>query len=193
MHSSTKRLSIWAVAVALLLTIPLILTLTGSGVDGDGWHWTLGDFIFAFVLFFGAGLTYELVAKKMSNTTYRFAVGLAVVTAVLLVWTNAAVGIIGDGDNGTNMIYLAVLALGLLGAILTHFEPRRMARVVLAMALALALIPVIALFTMDRQTWGPPGVLGVFVLNTFFVMLFAGSALLFRRASAMDPRRELTT
>jgi hypothetical protein len=60
-------------------------------------NWDLFDFAFMGTLLFGAGLTYELVARKMSTGAYRVAVGVAVVTAVLLVWINGAVGIIGDG------------------------------------------------------------------------------------------------
>src|SRR3990170_3279949 len=87
----TRRLSMWAVIIALILLIPLVLTLLGSGVDGEGWHWTLFDFVFMGTLLFGSALTYELVARKMSNVAYRVAVGVAVVTAVLLVWINGAV------------------------------------------------------------------------------------------------------
>ena len=57
-----------------------------------------------------------------------------------------------------------------------------MIRRLLATALAQALVPVIALII-----WQPTitlGVLAVFALNGIFVMLFAGSAFLFRRAIA---------
>ena len=190
MQNITRRLSVWAVVVALILLIPLVLTLLGSGVDGEGWHWTFFDFVFMGTLLFGAGLVYELVARKMSNGAYRAAVGVAVATAVLLVWVNAAVGIIGDGDlDSLNGMYFGVLAVGFIGALIARFEPRGMARALFAMALAQALVPVIALIISNPDTWGPPGVLGVFVLNSFFALLFVGSALLFRRASATEPTR----
>lgn len=181
---------IWAVIVALILLIPLVLTLLGSGVDGEGWHWTFFDFVFMGTLLFGSSLTYELVARKMSNGAYRAAVGLAVVTAVLLVWINAAVGIIGDGDlDSPNGMYFGVLAVGFIGALTVRFRPHGMSRALFATAFAQALVPVIALIISDPDTWGPPGVLGVFALNSFFVILFVGSALLFRRASVTEPKR----
>ena len=190
MQNITRRLSVWAVVVALILLIPLVLTLLGSGVDGEGWHWTFFDFVFMGTLLFGAGLVYELVARKMSNGAYRAAVGVAVATAVLLVWVNAAVGIIGDGDlDSLNGMYFGVLAVGFIGALIARFEPRGMARALFVMALSQALVPVIALIILSPDTWGPPGVLGVFVLNSFFALLFVGSALLFRRASATEPTR----
>src|SRR3989338_3904266 len=98
MQNITKRLIRWAVIIALILLIPLVLTIRDGGVEGVGWNWTFFDFIFMGTLLFGAGLVYELIARKMSNSAYRAAVGVAVVTAVLMVWINAAVGIIGDGD-----------------------------------------------------------------------------------------------
>jgi hypothetical protein len=49
---------------------------------------------------------------------------------------------------------------------------------------------VIALAIAKPQvTMEPPGVLGVFVLNAFFAMLFVGSALLFRHAGAPGSKR----
>ncbi len=188
MQNITKRLSVWAVIIALLLLIPLVLTLLGSGVDGDGWHWTFLDFIFAGTLFFGSALTYELVSRKMSNGTYRAAVGVAVVTALVLVWVNAAVGIIGD-DDGYNLMYFGVLALGFICALIARFKPPGMARALFVTAIALALVPVLALIISNPDTWGPPGVLGIFVLNSFFALMFVVSALLFRRASVTEPKR----
>ncbi len=181
MQNITKRLMRWAIIVASILLIPLVLTLLGSGVDGDGWHWTFFDFVFIGTLLFGSAVVYELVARKMDNSTYRAAVGLAAVTSVLLVWINAAVGIIGD-DEGFNLLYFGVLAVGLVSALIARFRPHRMARVLFVMAFAQALVPVVALSISNPDTWGAPGVLGVFILNSFFALLFVGSGLLFRRA-----------
>lgn len=187
MQNITKRLIVWAVIVAIILLIPLVLTLLGSGVDGEGWHWTLSDFVFMGVLLFGAGLAYELVARKMSNGAYRAAVGVAVAAAVLLVWINAAVGIIGDGDlDSPNGMYFGVLAVGIVSALIARFKPQGMARALFATAIAQMSVPVIALIIWKSAFFNPPGVLGVFALNTFFAMLFVGSALLFRRASATN-------
>ena len=177
-----------AVGTGLLLLIPLVLTLLGDGVDGQGWNWKLDDFIFAFVLLFGAGLTYELVARRSDNLTYRIAVGIAVVSGLLLVWVNAAVGIIGK-PGGPNLMYFGVLAVGFIGALIARFRPHGMARALFAMAIAQMLVPVIALVTANPQiTMEPPGVVGVFGLNAFFAMLFVGSALLFRRASTTNSK-----
>lgn len=181
-----KNVIRFALVTLGILLIPLVLTLLGSGVDGEGWHWTFFDFVFMGTILFGSGLAYEFVASRSSNITYRYAVGMAVMTALLLVYVNAAVGIIGE-DNGSNLMYFGVLAAGFIGAFIVRFQPCGMSRTLFSMAFATALIPVVVLIFWKEQLDFPPGVLGVFVLNTIFVALFAGSALLFRRAG-ITPR-----
>jgi len=67
---------------------------------------------------------------------YRFAVGVALTTAFILLWVNGAVGIIGDESNDANIMYFGVLAVGFIGAIIARFRPLGMARALYAMALA---------------------------------------------------------
>lgn len=179
-----KRLIIWALSVACLLTIPLILTLLGSGVDGDGWHWTFFDFVFMGILLFGAGLGYELISRKFEDGMYKIAVGIAVLTGFLLVWINAAVGIIGDGDNGIGMMYFGVLLVGLIGAVLSRFRPTGLAQTLFIMAVGIMLIPTIVFTLLDPQIMmQEPGVMKVFILNGFFAVMFIGSGLMFRKAA----------
>lgn len=177
----TRRLIVWAAVVAALLLIPLVAMQFTKEVN-----WDLFDFAFMGAMLFGAGLAYELVARKGGATAYRVAVGLALAGVFLLVWINGAVGIIGNEGNPANLMYFGVLVVGLVGAVIVRLEPRGMAKALLAMALAQMLVPVIALVIWQPQvtSWGAAGVAGVFVLNAFFAMLFAVSALLFRRAAA---------
>ncbi|HEX2283181.1 MAG TPA: hypothetical protein VHG52_15580, partial [Thermomicrobiales bacterium] len=121
----------------------------------------------------------------------------ALAAAFLLVWINLAVGVIGSEDNPANLMYYGVLAIGFLSAIIAELRPHGMSRVLFAMALAQALVPVIALLILKPQLTS--GVAGVLTLNAFFVVLFVGSALLFRNAARdltpagagpeVDPRR----
>ena len=178
MQNITRRLIVWAVVVALILLIPLVAMQFTSEVN-----WTLSDFVFAGVLLFGTGLTYELVARKAGGIAYRAAVGVALAAAFLLVWINGAVGIIGNEDNPANLMYGGVLAVGIIGAMIARFQPQGMARALFATALAQMLVPVIALIVWRPSLDDAPGIVGVFMLNAFFVMLFVVSALFFRRAA----------
>ena len=168
-----------ALATASILLVPL---LTAPA-------WNLFDFVFAGALIFGTGLTFVLVASKAGNSAYRFAFGVALAAAFILVWLTGAVGIIGSEDNNANVMYFGVLAVGIVGAIIARFRPHGMARALFATALAQALVSVIALIITLGSPWSPPGVLGVLVLNGFFVGLFVGSAWLFREAARGGPER----
>jgi hypothetical protein len=148
-------------------------------------NWSLFDFAVAGALNFGTGLTYQLVTRKAGTLAYRFAVGLALATAFVLIWVNLAVGVIGSEDNPANLMYGGVLAVGFIGAILAELRPQGMARALFAMALAQALVAVIALIFGFGTPWSEP--VAIVLVNGFFVTLFVGSALLFRSAA-----RELT-
>jgi hypothetical protein len=181
------------VRIALVTACILLVPLLGNLFMGWSWPW------FAFpvwgAVLVGTGLTYELVARKGGTMAYRAAVGIACATGFVLVFINAAAGIIGDGP--VNVMYLGVLAVGFLGALIARFQPRGMALALFATALAQMLVPVIALaiwkagwqhLLTDPNSPHPPfhpGIAPVFGLNAVFAMLWVGSALLFRRASAI--------
>jgi hypothetical protein len=170
-----------ALATALLLLIPLVAMQFTKEVA-----WTLDDFITAGILLFSSGLTYTLVARLGGSGTYRVAAGVAVVAGLLLIWGNLAVGFIGSEDNPANLLYGAVLAVGLIGAIAARFRPLGMSRAMLAAALTQFLVPFVAM-----AIWRPEVNLGMFqvlALNTVFAGLWVVSGWLFRRASAIGPK-----
>jgi hypothetical protein len=194
-----RRLMVWATVVGLILLVPFLAMQFHWKVPDPGSpeldevNWSLGDFIFAGTLLFGSALTYELVTRKVGVTAYRVAVGIACATGLVLVWINAAVGIIGDGP--VNLLYAGVLAVGFIGACIARFQSRGMALALFATAVAQMLVPVIALvlwnagwqdLLMDPNSPHPPfhpGVVPAFVLNGFFAMLWIASAVLFRLAA----------
>ena len=114
-----------------------------------------------------------------SNTAYRFAVGLALTAAFVIVWMNAAAGLIGiEDDDPANLLYVGVLAIGFIGALLARLQPRGLSRALFATALAQAVVGVIA-FKLPN-TAGP---VQIVILHGVLVALFAGAALLFRYAA----------
>ena len=62
------------------------------------------------------------------NTTYRFASGVAVGAAFILVWLSLGVGIIGRDGDPANLMYFGVLAVGIIGTLIARFRPGGMAR-----------------------------------------------------------------
>lgn len=169
-----------ALIVGVILLLPLYLTVTGNGVDGVGFHWTLEDFVFAFMVMFSVGFAYTLVSRIASNNgMYKAASALALLGAFFLIWINAAVGIIGDGP--VNAMYLAVLVVGFLGACAAGFKARGMSIAMFASAITMMAVPVIAL--MINEPDYSPGVLSVFVINAGFATVFTGAGLLYRHAA----------
>jgi hypothetical protein len=114
--------------------------------------------------------------RLQSNTTYRFAVGLALTAAFLIVWLNAAAGLIGiEDDDPANLLYVGVLAIGCIGATIARLQPHGLARAMFATALAQAVVGAIALKLPNTAS-----VVQIVILHGVFVSLFAGAALLFR-------------
>ncbi len=175
-HAARLRIVVWT-AAALLLLLPLVAMQFIDAVN-----WTIGDFIFAGLLLLGTVFPFDVALRKQRNVYYIAAVGVALAAAFLLVWVNAAVGIIGSEDNPANLMYLGVLAVGIIGAFLVRSQPRGMAYALGKTALAQALVALIALFA-GLGANEPPGRLGILLLNGFFLILFAGSAWLFRKAA----------
>ena len=115
----------------------------------------------------------KLLARKGSTVAYRAAGGVAVATVLLLVWMNAAVGT--EDDNSGGLVFLGVLVVG-IGALVARFQPQGMARALFAAALAQALVAVIAMIAWEQY-------FEFLIFNGFFMALWVGSALLFRRAA----------
>lgn len=125
----------------------------------------------------------ELV--RIGRIAYRRAVGVAVGGALVLYWLIGAVGIIGTEGDAADRLYLGVYATGVIGAALSRLRPIGMARTLAAMALVQASVAVVALVAGMVPAYNSP--FEIVALNGFFVVLFAASAWLFRRASLRPP------
>jgi hypothetical protein len=162
-----------AFVAAGVLLIPLLGVLYG------GWHWDWHAFVIWGALVFIAALAYQLVVKGMRNKAYRFAMGLAVATAFVLSWANFVLAVDASLANFT---YFGVVVVGVVGAAIARLRARGMALALLGMTIAQMLVPLIALVV-----WKTKVAPGAFIgLNGVFVVLFAISALLFRRAARTD-------
>jgi hypothetical protein len=165
------------IVTLLLLIIPIL-----GNMYIDGWNWSIFDFIFAFVVFMGTGITFGYVSRKSNGIVYKLAVAVAVFTSLALIWINGAVGLIGDEDNGTGMLYLGVVLIGFIGIALSRFKATGLSRTAFVMAGAQFLVPIIVLLFMPHITWGSPGIAGTFILNSFFVGAYIISGVLFQHS-----------
>lgn len=141
--------------------------------------WDVADYVLVGALLLFAGITYALVARK--TATYRAAVGIAVAASLILIVVNGAVGVIGSEDDDANLMYGGVIAVAIIGALIARFQPRGMARALVATALAQTLVAAIALIAGlgsagARWPWDVVG------LTAVLVALWLISAWLFRIA-----------
>ncbi|HNY41553.1 MAG TPA: hypothetical protein PKJ41_14225 [Bryobacteraceae bacterium] len=171
MQKTVLRMALVALG---LLMVPLIASRLAPG-----WNWPVGTFVFTYVLFFGTGMAYALIARKMGAWAYKAGVGLALVAGFVLGW--ATMVHMSETENPVNLVYFGVLAVGAIGAALARLEARRMAWAMYAMAAALAVAWVITQVLVSDTPAGP--VWNVGVMHGGFVALFAAAGLLFRRAS----------
>jgi len=159
-----------------LLMVPLVAAQVVKG-----WNWPWAAFVRVYVLFFGTGFAYALIARKMSAWAYKAAVGVALVTGFALGWSNMVH--VADSGNPANLVYYGVLALGGVGAWLSRLDARGLARTLFAMAATLALIAVVL------PSGAPPDLArNMAISHGVCVALFIASGLLFRHASLAGSR-----
>ncbi len=195
----------YVVRAAIVSACFLLLPLTGELLVDD-FAWGPGDFIGVGVTVFAVVLAYQVISGLMSdNLAYRAGVGIGLLGALLLFFVVPAVGAIGGEDNSANIMYLAVFAVGGLGALVARFRPAGMAIVLSGAALIVAAIGVVSLVAveMDPAWWGenaaenaitvsqlfrikigePTPVQQILGINGTFAAMFGVSALLFQTAA----------
>jgi hypothetical protein len=161
-------------AIAAAMVVPVVVMRAI-----ENYEWDPGDAVFLTILVGLVGLALEVAARLPTRRAYGAGVALALFTGLAQIWVNLAVGIIGSEDEPINLIYAAVVAVAVLGALLARFKPSGMARAMGTAAAAQAACFVVALAAGFGFT-GP--------ITIFFVSLWLVSAWLFRRAASAGTR-----
>jgi hypothetical protein len=162
------------VRAALVTVGVMMIPLWGSFLVDD-WNWGWQAFVIWGAVVFIAALTYQLAVRGVSNKAYRIALGLAVTAALLLFWFNFVLAVEASLANFT---YFGVIFLGIIGAAIARLRARGMALALGGMAIAQLLVPFIA-----PIFWRMPVAVPVFGVNGMSIVLFAISAMSFRRAA----------
>ena len=161
--------------VALVALGLLMVPLVASRLV-EGWNWDAGGFVFVYVLFFGTGMVYAVIARKMAAWSYKAGVGVALVAGFALGWSNMVH--VADSENPANLVYYSVLAVGVVGALLARLQARGLALTLFVMAATLALIAVML------PSGAPPDMARRMAIgHGVYVALFTASGLMFRHAS----------
>lgn len=172
------RMTVWMVLIGVILAIPLVAMQYTEEVA-----WTTFDFIAAGGMLGAAALTYELTTMNKVSPAYRAAVALAVGTAFALVWANGAVGVLGDEDNGANLLFLGVFAVGFIGTVAAGLQPARMAHAMSATACTQLAVALVALIL----AWG--NALEVALTAAFSLGWFASAFLFHLAARGQKPSK----
>lgn len=168
---------------AALGALALLMVPIAASQVVEGWNWELKGFVLTYVLFFGTGMAFALISRKMGAWSYKAGVGLALAAGFVLGW--ASMVHMSETENQLNLLYIGVLVAGGIGVWHARLQPRGLARVALGMAAALAVIALAAMLTWDvpeRPGGNQSGLRGVCAL------LFATAGLLFRRASLAETK-----
>jgi len=170
------RLVGWGAAVAILAAPFIAMQLNAEGVD-----WSIGDFVVMGVMLGTVGGLLELAVRMSRNRYYRAGAGLALLGTFLLVWANLAVGIVGSENNANNQLFFVALLMGVAGIIGAKARAEGMVRAMLTTAAAIVLSFVFAQLGVRDEPMVKPLVEGVG--TSVFVVLFLGSAWMFRKAA----------
>ncbi|MFO6446777.1 hypothetical protein ACLBKU_06480 [Erythrobacter sp. NE805] len=168
------RIAGWGSLGAILLLPALAMRLEVAGVD-----WTASDFVFAALLLGFLGGVVELAVRFARGRAGRAGFLLAGFTAFFTVWSNAAVGIIGEDDRVNSLFFLMVIA-GLVASAAMRFRPRAMRWIAGALAAGQYAAGIASLWMMPGHAteWG---------VLTMLALLWGASAWCFHRA-AHTPR-----
>ena len=123
-----------------------------------------------------------LKARYSGNIHYRNGLILGIVGAFLLFWINGAVGIIGSSNNDANMLYVAMLGLGLVASLAVRFKPEGLVKVLYGMVFLQVAIPVVAIlgtFDVTQPGWNTD----VAVLTAVFCVIWFWTLRQFSKAA----------
>ena len=126
-----------------------------------------------------------LRAHYPDDRAYKAAVIVSLIATLLLFWINGAVGIIGDANNGANLMFAGVVGVALVGAFLARLRPIGMAIALAATALAQTLVAAIALAG-ELGADGPIWPRDVLFMTVLFTGLWLLSAWLFHLSALKD-------
>ena len=167
MREHRSRVAVWGTAACLLL-VPLVAMQFTREVD-----WTGSDFVVMGAMLAAACGIWELGMWLSRDRAYRAAFAVAALGAFLMTWINLAVGIIGKEGGPLNMLFFAVLAVGIVGALAARFRPLGLAVAMVAMAGGQSMIAVVTLIVHGKTA----------ALSGFFTAVWLLSAWLFSKAA----------
>lgn len=132
--ASLWRIIGWGGLGCLLLLPAVAMQFT------DEVNWDETDFIVTGLVFSIVGGLVELAVRLSSNWFYRIGAFFGIFSGFVVVWSNLAIGMIGNENNPINLLFIPVLLIALGGAILGRFRNTALVWAMLLAGLAQAAI-----------------------------------------------------
>ncbi|HST35486.1 MAG TPA: hypothetical protein VLK25_02500 [Allosphingosinicella sp.] len=123
------------------------------------------------------------MSNRRGSIFYRAGAAVALAAALIQVWMNLAVGIVGEADNPVNQGFYGVVAAAAACAFTARFRAESMGRAMLAVAGVQALLALAVGTAPATARIEPMGAAGVLMLSGGFVALWLISAALFHRSA----------
>ena len=165
------RIAGWGALLALL-ALPAVAMQFTRDVD-----WTGSDFIFAAILLGLLGGGIELAFRVGRSGKQAAAIALFTLLSFLTLWSNMAVGIIGNEGQAVNAGFTLAIVASVAVALITWFRAAAMRLLCVILAILQPVLGLVAALTMPGHgiEWG---VLGV------FAAIWATTAFIFNEARA---------
>lgn len=90
-----RKLKKLVLLIGIVLSIPLIAMQFTEEVN-----WQVGDFVIGGLLLLGFGVLFIYVGSALSGSKYKWAILIAIIVLLLLVWAELGVGIFGTPFAG---------------------------------------------------------------------------------------------
>ena len=129
------------------------------------------------------GIIIAVVLTWKNKSGIRSALGLALFTSFLIVWMNAAVGIIGSEENRINIIYYGLVIFSIIWVMFENYSVLGFARSMFASMIVAVLLGVSVMIIAGINGVSFIGLIQIAALNGMFATLYGISALLFRRSA----------
>ncbi|MGK6356985.1 hypothetical protein ACMGDH_17360 [Sphingomonas sp. DT-207] len=124
------------------------------------------------------------MVSNRGTGAWRAGTAVAVGTALLQIWMNLAVGIVGSEDNPVNLSFFGVVVTAAACAFTARFRAEGMARAMVAVAGVQAMLAMVIATAPSTVRDDPKGPLGVLVLSAMFIAGWLAAAALFRRSAS---------
>jgi len=146
-------------------------------------NWDALDYLVALALLGGSAGAYWIATRSARSLWHHTAVIIAAGGALLMLWMQLAVGLVGDGDHPINHAMGLVLVVSAIGALLSRFRASGMRTTLLVAAGTQMVLGALGFILLPAMYFSD-----IFLVTAFFSGLWTASAFLFHLACLKELR-----